>query len=150
MTCLNDKKVRHEIGDADDEINIAMHTIQEYNDVATALLDHHGYEGSHLKAEIKHIEQDSDSLTVPHSKERHIALFNVKTHGARFKVTHEDHLTFDHLFLAAIVPQREADIKVTEENEKKGLRSNQMLKTPRRSLSWPRTFQHTVSLKLIS
>ena len=150
IACLNDKKVRREIGDADDEINIAMHAIQECNDVAIALLDHHGYEGSHLKAEIKHIEQDSDSLTVPHSKEQHIALANAKTHGARFKVTHKEHLTFDDLFLAAIVPQREADIKAMEKRNKKSWRPNQMLKTLSRSLSWPRIFQHTVSLKLIS
>ena len=46
MKCLADKKVRRELGDADNDLNIIMASLQEANTWLTDVLTQRGYNGN--------------------------------------------------------------------------------------------------------
>jgi len=116
--CLNDKKVRREVGDADDDMNKFMLEIQQMNDHAVNHLNSLGYKGELLEATIKKVKQ-SQPLTVPQSKERMLALAEANSHGARFLVTGGHSITGDDALLAAEVPRWKSEIKELEDDKLK-------------------------------
>ncbi len=71
-SCLSDKNVRRELGDADDDMNALMASLQEANDNAISLLNLRGYNGSHFVATMKrvatHKRRVTALTTVEHSQ----------------------------------------------------------------------------------
>ena len=67
--CLEDKKVRREIGDADDDMNTFMLEVQQANDLAVKFLTDLGYRGRLPQATTKK-EQVVETLPVPNTFER--------------------------------------------------------------------------------
>ena len=104
-----DKKVRRELGDEDDETNQFMSHLQESNWNAVAFLNRRGYEGKHLQATIIKARKETP-VTVAHSKERMILLAKAKTHGEKFTVIGDGHLTSHDFFKSMEVPMREKEI----------------------------------------
>jgi hypothetical protein len=107
--CLEDKKVRREIGDADDDINAFMLEVQQANDLAVKFLNDLGYRGELLQATIKKAKM-TETLTVANTFERQEKLAKASTHGARFLATHGDHVTADDAFKASEIVLRRNEI----------------------------------------
>lgn len=78
----------------------------------------HGFNGDLLKAQIEN-SINSGPLTQPNTKDRVLLLAEAKRHGAKFTATGGDHLTSDDFFKSAVVPIREAEIKVMETEKTK-------------------------------
>ena len=65
--CLSDKKVRRQLGDADDDTNVLMMaSIQDANTNAIALLKCSGYDGDQLAATIEHVPKKK-AVTKPNT-----------------------------------------------------------------------------------
>ncbi len=117
--CLNDPKVRRELGDSspEDEMQIAMVEMQEVNTNSCNLLQHLGYDGSLLRVKLrKHATKVA--VTVPHSKERLEALAAASTHGAFFAATGGEHFTADDVFKQAELVKRKEKIAQMERDKK--------------------------------
>ena len=106
--CLMDKKVQRKLDDSDNEMRSLMEGLQEANDVSTTLLTQHGYEGKYLSVAVKRVPK-KQPVTIPHTKERYLALAKAKTHGHKFTATGGSHMTSDDFFKAMMVPERERE-----------------------------------------
>ena len=116
--CLQDKKVRREIGDADDDMNTFMLEVQQANDLAVKFLKDLGYKGELLASKIKKVRVNED-VTLPNTRERQEAIANAVSHGGRFLATRGDHLTSDDAFMAAELTNRKADVAKLEADKVK-------------------------------
>ena len=117
--CLNDPKVRRELGDSQDNTNHLMLEIQEANNVSTYALDRLGFDASYLTAKINEATEDNAPVTVANTKERVEALARAKTHGQKFKATGGGHVTSDDFFKSIELAEkaREVDALVRKKEE---------------------------------
>ena len=67
--CLEDKKIRRTIGDAEDEMNELIHAMNAANEWATYTLTMRGFRGNLLEAQCLK-EKMVRPITKPHSLER--------------------------------------------------------------------------------
>ena len=109
MKCLDNKKVRRELGDAEDSLNARMVAIQEANDTATAFLSCSGYVAQHLKVQINEVAEPAP-ITQLHTQERTELLTKTNSHGVRHTVAAGLHLTSDDFFKRMKILAREAEV----------------------------------------
>ena len=114
--CLSDRKVRRQLGDAKDSMNELMASIQEANTSAVALLTRRGYYGDFLAATVNPLIKRK-AITVPHSKERLLAMDAAKTHGEKFHATGGGHLTSDCFFKSLEVPEWKRQIAALKDDK---------------------------------
>ena len=120
--CLDDPKVRREIGDGDAEYDMKMILIQDANDVAVHMLTELGFKSAVLlKGKIKEVKK-VQSVTKPNSQERVEALAKSSTHGGKFHCTNGMHVTTDDMFRSMMIPQREKEIADMSEVKKNRLK----------------------------
>ena len=79
--CLTDPKVWHEMGDAEDDVNVLMLQVQKSNDLAAYQLEQKGVDPSFLVSQITKVEVDNRPVTEANTKERVEELAKAKTHG---------------------------------------------------------------------
>ena len=100
--CLKSTKVRHELGadEEDDPMAAIYHNMQSLNNTSVGWLNSRGFKGDQLRASVD-VKQTSvkAKLTVPHSKERIMALKKAKSHGETFLVTGGGHCANDDFFI---------------------------------------------------
>ena len=126
--CLNDPKVRREIGDAQDNKNLLMLQVQEANDHATFALRCLGFDPALLKSKIAVKKEDNESVTVANTRERVETLGRAKTHGQKFKATGVANITSNDFFKSLEVAERDNKIAALQkrlaEAEMKLLKAN--------------------------
>jgi hypothetical protein len=114
--CMEDKLVRRELGDADDELNVLMQKLNEANDLSCFLLTQQGYRGDLLAVQC--VRKDvAPRITVPHTLERWELLSGSGSHGTRFHATGGSHCTTDDFFKSCEIPVWDAQIKVLEDKK---------------------------------
>ena len=115
--CLTDKKVRRELGDADDGMNALMISLQEGNITVCALLKTMGYCANHLQVQVKQVRTEKKKVTASHLLERQHLLSQAKSHGEKFTVTGGSHLTHDDMFVAMEIPVKNKQIAAAEKDK---------------------------------
>lgn len=116
MKCLDDKKVRRQLGDADDSMNALMQSLQDGNHSACDLLTRRGYAGDKLRVFVKKVPKKK-AVTKPNTLERQKLLAKASTHGEKFTATGGSHLTSDDMFCAMEIPVWEKEIKDMEKDK---------------------------------
>ena len=120
-SCLNDKKVRRQLGDAKDSMNELMLSLQDGNLNSTALLTQHEYEGDRLRVFLKKNPVKPRMVTKPNSLERQQLLAKAGTHGEKFTATGGGHLTSDDMFKAMALACREKELSAAQVDKAKRL-----------------------------
>jgi len=119
--CLNDAKVRHELGAGGTNMEETMLNVQLSNIVACNVLEQNGYASDALRATIN-VTQTAEPITVPNTAARVALLAKAKTHGAKFTVTGGGHITSADMFKSMEVHVREKEIAELEKLKKDRLK----------------------------
>ena len=134
--CLEDKKVRRELGDAEDDQNAVMAALEEANHAAVDFLNRRGYQGDKMKATVQRVPKQKP-VTAPHTVAMQLLLSKASIHGAKFHATGGSHVTSHDMFKALEIPilcrRRSRPIRTTRTP---GWRPNVSRRRP--AVSWPR------------
>jgi hypothetical protein len=103
--CLSSPKVRHSIGNGNDDQQALVHLINEHNVIACNALSLEGCNCDVVKITLKPIEQ-KHVVTAPHMHNWIELLSQAKTHGSIFAATGGVHLTGNNIFQDIAFKQR--------------------------------------------
>ena len=103
--CLQHPKVRHSIGDGNDNQQAVAHLIQEHNIIACTALIHAGYNGHIMMLQLNPAAC-AKVVTVAHLQERIELLSQAKTHKNIYAATWGTHLNCNDIFKGMALKQR--------------------------------------------
>jgi hypothetical protein len=122
--CLSDPKVRHELGDSEDDLNQKMRLIQDLNNCAVMCLNACGWSGSALAGKInKRRAVLIHPITQPNTRALHQEDSAAATStGTRYHATGGDHhITSDDMFKSIEVGKWNAEAAQLEKEKKSRL-----------------------------
>ena len=140
--CLEDKKVRRELGDAEDDQNAIMAALEEANHTAVEFLNRRGYQGDKMKLIVNRVPKKKP-VTAPHTVARQLLLSKASTHGAKFHATGGSHVTSHDMFKALEIPLVQKKIKAMSDDKNSRLAAEDIEKEARGVLAQakgPETF----------
>ena len=114
---LNNTKVRHEIGDKEDDINYLMIQVQEANDLATHILTKYGYWGELMKLTARKAK-DQDNISKLNSKKRIEALIEAINRVNSFYANQGDYCTSMDFFCASYLKTNPASAEELNKEKK--------------------------------
>ena len=125
MKCLENKKGGHNGTDRDDLNFDAFADIQSQNNSSTTQLTMKGYKGEMLRAQYHKdkvlVLWAAVPVTVAHTRERQEALATATTHGKKFFMTGDEHITSDDMFKSAKIVRWNAETVEVEKDKKRRL-----------------------------
>ena len=116
--CLENSKVRHELGVECDPLADDYNQLQAENELAVYWLNMNGLDGDLLSAKVDKKIASTISLTSKGSKERQQLLKNAKSAGQRFEITRGSHLSCDDLLISKVLQSNELELKQMEKDKK--------------------------------